>query len=379
MYKLIFKGQHDPSLTQEEACNRLGQIYQTEDLSTFVHWFNGGEVVLKTDISEQEARHYQEHFAKFGIFIEINPPLNTAINPPALFELPPAHTAEQNYNSTHEYGAYQLDELQVENNFIEELKTVFLSSHGRLSRMGYLFFNVILIGLMLLVGIVFSILSAILPSILSGLIEISVNIFSTYLVIMLSIKRLHDLGYSGWWQAIYYGLMFLLILLILSSVFSYFGEDLDTLMAMLTQIDQGSLDNATADNLLAFFSSLKPHLIMIILVNIVWIIILLLPGQTVENRYGAVPPALMGSRKVIATILLVFYIIGIIGMTFSLFFLFDGNNSLTALLLIIGAAIIVGAIAFYHVIRALFFTDTIVLIITILFMILIALLILVFK
>ncbi|MCP3660257.1 MAG: DUF805 domain-containing protein [Bacteroidetes bacterium] len=81
----------------------------------------------------------------------------------------------------------------------------FLYHDGRISRKDYWIFSFLNILLMMFMGFLFESLEILLPSIAYNIFEFICSIFWIYILIawkMLDIRRMHDIGMSGWWTMI---------------------------------------------------------------------------------------------------------------------------------------------------------------------------------
>ena len=88
------------------------------------------------------------------------------------------------------------------------MKEILFSFKGRINRLGYWGYSIIP-GLILIVGITTIIAPIVIaksqglnpsnPSFISSILVIIGAIIAFWMIFSLQVKRLHDIGYSGWW------------------------------------------------------------------------------------------------------------------------------------------------------------------------------------
>ncbi len=276
MFKIIFRGQYHSHLSEEEACQRLAQIYKTNDLTLFSTWFTGQDITIKSDISKQEAIQYQQYFKQMGLMTDIE-----QIKPAPLFALEPTPVTPSNpsYSPNHypqetlfNADEYEYTEESETLTFAEKFKWAFLSIHGRLNRLDFFFF--LLLYMLISAIIFFSVHTLIqLMDIQSlNLIYTPIQLVLFCIYTILTTKRLHDLGYSGWIQAGFYLAIIVLLFYASSSIFGFF-----TL--------QGN-----ANDIIAYvWQSFVKYYWFMIGMQVAWLIFLSLAGQNDDNPYGDIP------------------------------------------------------------------------------------------
>lgn len=137
----------------------------------------------------------------------------------------------------------------------------FFDAGSRIGRVRYLAYAwgviLLLIPVMILAGITF----LIHLGFIGGLLFLAVEIFALVMAGVFIVRRLHDFGWSGWWSLIYWGLQ----------VWN-FGATFSKLLS-----DPFGPSSA---------GSYMPTLLLLVF----FLIMVLVPGSSGENRFGPVPP-----------------------------------------------------------------------------------------
>ncbi len=300
MYKLIFIGQYDPLLNENEVCHKLAQIYQTQDYQQFAHWFKGDEIILKTHITLAEAQTYQTVFASAGITINIIPIA------PAHLTLPLQSVPQNSIARS----------LPAKPSLRQMLWKAYINTEGRLSYIDYLFWSLMLIPLIILSGIIFSIafLFSFLLLLISKIlwvifITISSIIFGAcllFIICNLNGKRLRDFNVSAWWQLAIYITFFLIFGLIAYWFFSEMWSQ-QTTLADLFDFDTLSADDYM--KVIAIFTTaalnVQPYLLIYNLTGLLVALLFCLPGQKQANRFGEAKIQHSSLRKIFATLMFI--------------------------------------------------------------------------
>lgn len=114
-----------------------------------------------------------------------------------------------------------------------------------------------------------------------GIMLIAVNlIYSLYSIVIglvglsLTVRRMHDLGWSGWWLLPIYGFSIMLAI-----IFIFLAEAVQT--------DKG---NSTIDGIIALFVAM---LLYVLFIFIFQLVLLFKDGQPFANKYGESPKHLV--------------------------------------------------------------------------------------
>lgn len=263
-FNIIFDGELMPDVSLEQAQNNLATLFKSsaERVSAL---FSGGAVVLKRDLAEQEARQYQQALENAGakVRMEAQPAEGLSLEP--MEELQPRAdesqvVAEPQISSPTlsqtPASPYAPPRAQVSSADSETGELKIFGVTGRIGRLRYLAWSFVL---MLLVMPVYMIGAGLMMAseVLGALVLGCVVIVAVVISIQIGVKRLHDIGWSGW-------LLLVTIIPLVGSIFS--------------------------------------------------LIMLVAPGTPGSNTYGAPPPANSTAVLVLAWLLLGTIILGLIAL-----------------------------------------------------------------
>lgn len=257
-FKIVFEGQLRDGVSLETAKRNLAQLFKSE-VSAIDRLFDGQPVALKRGLIHSEADRYLKalHDAGIDAHIEPDPAISLTLEevPPSPYRTPV---------DPPEASPYAPPKAQVDTAALPSELKVF-SIHGRIGRLRYLAWSLVLIAVGVLVA---SACAAIMSvSLVAGGLLSTVAVIALAVVsIQMGVQRLHDIGWSGW---------FLLL------------------------------------NLVPFLGSFFPF------------VMLLMPGNATANPYGAPPPPNTRAVKVLCGLWLVVIVLfilltaftGIAGMT----------------------------------------------------------------
>lgn len=258
-FKIVFEGQLRDGVSLETAKRNLAQLFKSE-VSAIDRLFNGQPVALKRGLIHSEADRYLKALHEAGIDARIEPDPAISLSLEEVSEPSPYRTPIDPPDAS----PYAPPRAAVETPVLHRELKVF-SIHGRIGRLRYLAWSLVLIAVGVLVA---STCAAIMSvSLVAGGLLSTVAVIALAVVsIQMGVQRLHDIGWSGW---------FLLL------------------------------------NLVPFLGSFFPF------------VMLLMPGSATANPYGAPPPPNTRAVKVLCSLWLVVIVlfilltafIGIAGMT----------------------------------------------------------------
>lgn len=279
-FKIVFDGALLPGVDIEHAKQKIAKLFKS-DIAAIEPLFKGQNITLKRDLSQQDADIYLTALNQAGIAPRVEPDLAPGTSQPTPQPAPPAPapslsvdlpqagpTATSDWQrptptpapepmAGADTSPYTPPQATVGDPLPEFGELKFYTVDGRIGRLRYLAWTLVLILLTTLVG---GFLTAALVGNglqVTGMIFLGVVALAfAYLNITISVQRLHDLGWSGW--------LWLL-------------------------------------NLLPFVYAVFPLLLAV------------LPGNTGANRYGAPPPPNSGAVKGLAALWIIVLLLSFIG------------------------------------------------------------------
>ncbi|WP_426205622.1 DUF805 domain-containing protein [Pseudomonas sp. TWP3-1] len=253
-YKIVFDGALQPGVDLTTAKLNLADLFKSE-VAAIERLFNGSTVALKRDLTHADAQAYLQALSKTGIDARIEPETTIELNladvhehAPAIAE-PASPYATPRANVGESYPAFAtLKPFGVE---------------GRIGRLRFLAWAMVQCLVTLPIIAVFALiaLGMVSDESTTGLIIGGILAFFLFLAffivnIMISVQRLHDIGWSGW--------LWLL-------------------------------------NLVPFVGSFFPLVMMVV------------PGTTGANRYGPPPPPNSTAVKVLCSLWVVLFTLVLAG------------------------------------------------------------------
>ncbi|AZD69781.1 Uncharacterized membrane protein YhaH, DUF805 family [Pseudomonas chlororaphis] len=279
-FKIVFDGALLPGVDIEHAKQKIAKLFKS-DIAAIEPLFKGQNITLKRDLSQQDADIYLAALNQAGIAPRVEPDLALGTSQPTPQPAPPAPapslsvdlpqagpTATSDWQrptptpapepmAGADTSPYTPPQATVGDPLPEFGELKFYTVDGRIGRLRYLAWTLVLILLTTLVG---GFLTAALVGNglqVTGMIFLGVVALAfAYLNITISVQRLHDLGWSGW--------LWLL-------------------------------------NLLPFVYAVFPLLLAV------------LPGNAGANRYGAPPPPNSGAVKGLAALWIIVLLLSFIG------------------------------------------------------------------
>ncbi|MDQ0126767.1 uncharacterized membrane protein YhaH (DUF805 family) [Pseudomonas lini] len=257
-YKIVFDGALLPGVEITTAKLKLAELFKT-DVVAIERLFSGRPVALKRDLSQSDAQTYLQALTKTGIAARIESETQVELNLSDVHQYTPAHPPL----STDPDSPYAPPRAAVGEALPEFATLKAFSFEGRIGRLRYLAWTMVLMLVTLGIGAVLGVFGLALIStdssaglILGGLLAFILIVVLGFVSIQFSVQRLHDIGWSGW-------------------------------LWLLT--------------LVPFVGSFFPFVMMI------------MPGNNTANRYGAPPPPNSTAVKVLSALWLVVVAILFIG------------------------------------------------------------------
>ncbi|MHC8347533.1 DUF805 domain-containing protein [Pseudomonas sp. RT6P73] len=258
-FKIVFDGALLPGVDVTTAKQKLAELYKSE-VAAVERLFTGKTVTLKQDLSQVDAQTYLQALKKTGIDARIESESSIELNLADAREHAPANSQPVFADPASPYAPPR---ATVGESLPAYAPLKPFSVEGRIGRLRYLAWTMVLTLIMLVVGSVvalfaFATISADSTAglILGGLAVFIRCIAAAIVSIQISVQRLHDIGWSGW--------LWLL-------------------------------------NLVPFVGSFFPFVIMIA------------PGTNIANRYGAPPPPNTTAVKVLSSLWVVLIALVLIG------------------------------------------------------------------
>ncbi|KAA0978494.1 DUF805 domain-containing protein [Pseudomonas sp. ANT_H12B] len=256
-FKIVFDGALRPGVDITTAKLNLAALYKS-DVAGVERLFSGQTVTLKRDLSQADAQTYLQALIKTGIDARIESEPSIELSRSDVHQhVPPSAPLTSDPQSPYATPRAAVGEALPE---FAPLKA--FSFEGRIGRLRFLAWTMSLTLVTLAVGSVLAVFGLALIStdstaglILGGLLVFILVVALAFVSIQFSVQRLHDIGWSGW--------LWLL-------------------------------------NLVPFVGSFFPFVIMVV------------PGNTVANQYGAPPPPNSTAVKVLSSLWIVFIAIVVI-------------------------------------------------------------------
>ena len=250
-FKIVFDGALLPGVESTTAKLNLAELFKS-DVEAIEKLFTGRPVALKRDLSRPDADTYLTALKNAGIDARIE------AEQPVAFSLAETHETESTAPDFSRSAAspYAPPRAAVGDDLPEYAALKVFTIHGRIGRLRYLAWTLVLTLAMLVAGGIISTVSFAVATasptagtILGVLLGLALFVALVWVSVQIGVQRLHDLGWSGW-------LYFLNLVPLVNSVFP--------------------------------------------------ILLLVLPGNAGANQYGAPPPRNSTAVKVLATLWLAF-------------------------------------------------------------------------
>lgn len=253
-FKIVFDGTLLPGVDINTAKLNLAALYKSE-VAAVERLFSGQPVTLKRDLSQIDAQTYLQALKNTGIDARLEPEPVIELNLSDVRDHAPAVTEPD--------SPYAPPQADVAERVPEYAPLKPFSIEGRIGRLRFLAWSMVLSLVTIAVVGVFALIALALVStdstaglIIGGILAFVLCVVFLIATILISVQRLHDVGWSGW--------LWLL-------------------------------------NLVPFVGSFFPLLLVV------------LPGSVVANRYGAPPPPNSTAVKVLSSLWLVLIALMIVG------------------------------------------------------------------
>jgi len=253
-FKIVFDGTLLPGVDINTAKLNLAALYKSE-VAAVERLFSGQPVTLKRDLSQIDAQTYLQALKNTGI--------DARLEPEPVIELSLSDVRDHAPAVTEPDSPYAPPQADVAERVPEYAPLKPFSIEGRIGRLRFLAWSMVLSLVTIAVVGVFALIALALVStdstaglIIGGILAFVLCVVFLIATILISVQRLHDVGWSGW--------LWLL-------------------------------------NLVPFVGSFFPLLLVV------------LPGSGVANRYGAPPPPNSTAVKVLSSLWLVLIALMIVG------------------------------------------------------------------
>ena len=253
-FKIVFDGTLLPGVDINTAKLNLAALYKSE-VAAVERLFSGQPVTLKRDLSQIDAQTYLQALKNTGI--------DARLEPEPVIELSISDVRDHAPAVTEPDSPYAPPQADVAERVPEYAPLKPFSIEGRIGRLRFLAWSMVLSLVTIAVVGVFALIALALVStdstaglIAGGILAFVLCVVFLIATILISVQRLHDVGWSGW--------LWLL-------------------------------------NLVPFVGSFFPLLLVV------------LPGSGVANRYGAPPPPNSTAVKVLSSLWLVLIALMIVG------------------------------------------------------------------
>ena len=249
-FKIVFDGALLPGVESTTAKLNLAELFKS-DVEAIEKLFTGRPVALKRDLSRPDAETYLTALKNAGVDARIE------AEQPVAFSLAETHETESASDFSRPAASpYAPPRAAVGDDLPEYAELKVFTIHGRIGRLRYLAWTLVLTvamlvasGILATAGFAVATASPTAGIILGSLLGFALFVAIVWVSVQIGVQRLHDLGWSGW--------LYLL-------------------------------------NLVPLVNSIFP------------LLLLMLPGNTGANQYGAPPPRNSTAVKVLASLWLAF-------------------------------------------------------------------------
>lgn len=258
-FNIVFDGGLMPGVDSTTAKLNLAELFKS-DISAIERLFSGRKIALKSNLSQSEAQQYLEALNKSGIDARIEAEPTLQLNLGEVQESPQQPGGRHPESIVDLVSPYAPPRAEVGDTLAGYSTLKPFSFDGRIGRLRYLAWTMVLTLAMLpLVGLGFWLATAwllvsdsIAALVVGGLLGAAVVLAFAFVSIQFNVQRLHDLGWSGWLWLV---------------------------------------------NLVPFVGSIFPFILIIA------------PGNTGANQYGAPPPRNTTAVKLLASLWLVMIVL----------------------------------------------------------------------
>lgn len=248
-FNVVFDGKLLPGVDLDTAKYNLAALFKSE-VAAIERLFNGGHVALKRDLSQIDAQKYLNALQGAGLDarIEEQPTLN--LNIAEVSHSNPAPAPQPAASSP-----YAPPQAQLNTSAGEYAELKLYGVDGRIGRMRYLAWSMVLMFVCLPVFLVCTLITSVSET-LGSILLFTAGVAVMAAMVMICAKRLHDLGWSAW-------LVLLTLVPLVNTIFS--------------------------------------------------ILLMVMPGSPESNLYGPPPPPNSTAVKVLAWVWIGFIILAVLG------------------------------------------------------------------
>src|SRR5476649_1628973 len=212
-FKIVFDGALLPGVESTTAKLNLAELFKS-DVESIEKLFTGRPVALKRDLSRPDAETYLTALKNAGIDARIE------AEQPVAFSLAETHETEPASDFSRPAASpYAPPRAAVGDDLPEYAELKVFTIHGRIGRLRYLAWTLVLtVAMLVAAGIIstasFAVATAspIAGAILGSLLGFALFVALVWVSVQIGVQRLHDLGWSGW-------LYFLNLVPLVNSVF----------------------------------------------------------------------------------------------------------------------------------------------------------------
>lgn len=256
-FNVVFDGTLLPGVDLTTAKYNLAELFKS-DVAAIERLFSDAPVALKRDLPQADAQKYLDALIGAGLNarLEAQPELHLDLNEVGHSGATPVATATPAPTPVEPVSPYAPPRTALDTTSGEFAELKVFSVDGRIGRMRYLAWSMVLmLACLPAMGISFMLAQA--SQTLGTLLFVACVVTMIFVMIVITAKRLHDLGWSAW-------LMLLNLVPVVNTIFS--------------------------------------------------ILLLVMPGHPQANLYGPPPPANSTAVKVLAWIWIGFVILAFLGL-----------------------------------------------------------------
>lgn len=213
-FKIVFDGALLPGVESTTAKLNLAELFKSE-VEAIEKLFTGRPVALKRDLSRPDAETYLTALKNAGVDARIEP------EQPVAFSLAETHETESSNTDYSRPAAspYAPPRATVGDELPEYATLKVFTIHGRIGRLRYLAWTLVLTLALLVAGGIISTVSfavatasPVLGTLIGVVLGLALFVALVWVSVQIGVQRLHDLGWSGW-------LYFLNLVPLVNSVF----------------------------------------------------------------------------------------------------------------------------------------------------------------
>ena len=199
-FKIVFDGALLPGVESTTAKLNLAELFKSE-VEAIEKLFTGRTVALKRDLSRPDAETYLTALKNAGVDARIE------AEQPVAFSLAETHETDSSTSGFSRPAAspYAPPRSAVGDDLPEYATLKVFTIHGRIGRLRYLAWTLVLTLALLIAGGIISTVSFAVATasptagtILGVLLGLALFVALVWVSVQIGVQRLHDLGWSGW-------------------------------------------------------------------------------------------------------------------------------------------------------------------------------------